>query len=54
MRGEPGSTVTVTPAPWNTTLGAGASVDVGFNGAHSGTNTEPASFTLNGAVCDVA
>lgn len=52
--GQRGSTVTVTPAAWNTTLGAGASVDVGFNGAHSGTNTEPTSFTLNGAACDVA
>ncbi|MBN0040105.1 endo-1,4-beta-xylanase [Cellulosimicrobium cellulans] len=51
---QQGATVTVTPAPWNTTLGAGASVDIGFNGAHSGINSEPASFTLNGAACDVA
>jgi hypothetical protein len=44
----------VTPAAWNTTLGAGASVEVGFNGSHTGTNTEPTSFTLNGATCTVA
>ncbi|MBM7819423.1 endo-1,4-beta-xylanase [Cellulosimicrobium cellulans] len=50
---QQGSSVTVTPAPWNTTLGAGASVDVGFNGSHSGINTEPSSFTLDGAACDV-
>nr|CDG66213.1 endo-beta-1,4-xylanase [Cellulosimicrobium cellulans] len=51
---QQGLTVTVTPAPWNTTLGAGASVDIGFNGAHSGINTEPTSFTLDGAACEVA
>ncbi len=51
---QSGSTVTVTPAAWNTTLGAGASVEVGFNGSHTGTNTEPTSFTLNGATCTVA
>jgi cellulose 1,4-beta-cellobiosidase len=51
---QSGSTVTVTPAAWNTTLGAGASVEVGFNGSHTGTNTEPTSFTLNGASCTVA
>ncbi|MGN6241212.1 MAG: glycoside hydrolase family 6 protein [Cellulosimicrobium cellulans] len=51
---QSGSTVTVTPAAWNTTLGAGASVEVGFNGSHAGTNTEPTSFTLNGAACTVS
>ncbi|WP_251153905.1 endo-1,4-beta-xylanase [Cellulosimicrobium sp. Marseille-Q4280] len=51
---QSGSAVTVTPAAWNTTLGAGASVDIGFNGSHSGTNTEPTSFTLDGETCTVA
>jgi cellulose 1,4-beta-cellobiosidase len=51
---QSGSTVTVTPAAWNTTLGAGASVEIGFNGSHSGTNTEPTSFELDGAACTVA
>lgn len=51
---QQGSTVTVTPAAWNTTLGAGASVEVGFNGTHSGTNGKPTAFTLNGAACTVA
>ncbi|MBD5787227.1 glycoside hydrolase family 6 protein [Cellulosimicrobium terreum] len=50
---QQGSQVTVTPAAWNTTLGAGASVEVGFNGSHSGTNAAPTAFELNGATCTV-
>lgn len=50
---QSGSTVTVTPAAWNTTLGAGASVEVGFNGSHSGTAVAPTAFTLDGAACTV-
>ena len=33
---------------------AGQSTDIGFNGSHTGTNTNPTSFTLNGATCAVA
>ncbi|WP_454044311.1 glycoside hydrolase family 6 protein [Cellulosimicrobium sp. Marseille-Q8652] len=51
---QQGSRVTVTPAAWNTTLGAGASVEVGFNGSHTGTNGAPTAFELNGAACTVA
>jgi len=48
---QSGSTVTATNAAWNGTLAPGQSADIGFNGSHSGTNTNPTSFTLNGTVC---
>lgn len=51
---QSGSQVTATNAPWNGQLAPGASVQIGFNGSHSGTNTAPASFTLDGAACSVA
>ena len=50
---QSGSTVTASNAAWNGSLAQGASVDIGFNGAHSGTNNAPTSFTLNGATCTV-
>ncbi|WP_087508284.1 glycoside hydrolase family 6 protein [Cellulomonas iranensis] len=50
---QSGSTVTATNAAWNGALAPGASVDIGFNGSHSGTNTAPTSFTLNGTTCQV-
>ena len=50
---QSGTSVTATNAAWNGTLAPGASVDIGFNGSHSGTNTAPTSFTLNGATCAV-
>lgn len=50
---QSGADVTVTPADWNRTLAAGASVSVGFNGTHSGANGAPASFALNGTSCTV-
>ena len=36
---------------YNAAIAAGSSVSIGFNGAYSGTNTAPTSFTLNGATC---
>ena len=51
---QSGSTVTATNAPWNGSISAGGSTDIGFNGTHTGTNTAPTSFTLNGATCTVA
>ena len=30
---------------------AGGSVELGFNGSHTGTNTKPTAFTLNGTTC---
>ncbi|NKY38476.1 glycoside hydrolase family 6 protein [Cellulomonas septica] len=51
---QSGSAVTAKNAAWNTTLGANQSVDIGFNGSHSGTNNAPTAFTLNGVACTVA
>lgn len=48
---QSGSTVTATNAAWNGTLAPGQSVDIGFNGSHTGQNPNPTSFTLNGASC---
>ena len=41
----------MTNAPWNGTIAPGASVELGFNGSHTGTNPRPTAFTLNGATC---
>ena len=51
---QSGTAVTAKNAAWNGTLGAGQSVDIGFNGSHSGTNNAPTAFTLNGATCTIA
>lgn len=48
---QTGSAVTATSLPWNGSLAPGASVEIGFNGAHTGTNTAPTAFTVNGASC---
>jgi len=50
---QTGTAVTAKNAAWNGTLGAGQSTDIGFNGSHSGTNTNPTAFTLNGATCTI-
>ncbi|KQS98804.1 glycoside hydrolase family 48 protein [Cellulomonas sp. Leaf395] len=50
---QSGTAVTAKNAAWNGTLGAGQSTDIGFNGSHSGTNTNPTAFTLNGAACTI-
>lgn len=51
---QTGSAVTITPAAWSTTIPAGGSVTFGFNGSHTGTNTAPEDFALDGVVCDIA
>ncbi|QBI56661.1 endo-1,4-beta-xylanase [Streptomonospora litoralis] len=51
---QSGSTVTVSNASWNASVPAGGSVSVGFNATHSGANSEPDSFTLNGQSCSVS
>ncbi len=51
---QSGSAVTITPAAWSTTIAAGGSVTFGFNGSHSGTNTAPDDFALDGVACDIA
>lgn len=43
--------VSATNLSWNAAIAPGASVGVGFNGSHTGTNPPPASFTLNGSSC---
>jgi endo-1,4-beta-xylanase len=43
--------VTATNMSYNGTLAANASVQIGFNGSYSSTNTAPSTFTLNGATC---
>ena len=48
---QTGAAVTVTNAAWNGTIPAGGSVDIGFNGSHTGTNARPTAFTVNGAAC---
>ena len=39
-------------APWNASIGSGATFTAGFNGTFSGTNGAPTSFTLNGTTCN--
>lgn len=51
---QSGSQVTAANAPWNGQIPAGGEVQIGFNGSHTGTNTSPASFALNGSPCVVA
>ncbi|MCG5216408.1 cellulase family glycosylhydrolase [Streptosporangium soli] len=46
--------VTATNAAWNGTLAPGGSTTIGFQATHTGNTTEPASYTLNGAACQVA
>ncbi|GAA4624090.1 cellulose-binding domain-containing protein [Cellulomonas oligotrophica] len=48
---QSGTQVTATNAAWNGALAPGASVDIGFNGSHTGTNVNPTAFTLNGSTC---
>ncbi|MEH0936358.1 glycoside hydrolase family 6 protein [Micromonospora psammae] len=49
---QTGQNVTATNESWNGSLGTGASTSIGFNGAWSGSNPKPTSFTLNGVVCN--
>jgi cellulose 1,4-beta-cellobiosidase len=39
-------------AAWNQSIGSGATFTVGFNGAFSGQNNAPTTFTLNGVICN--
>ncbi|MBN1311573.1 MAG: endo-1,4-beta-xylanase [Anaerolineae bacterium] len=49
---QSGASVSVSNAAWNGTIGgSGGTVSFGFNLSYSGTNAEPASFSLNGTVC---
>ncbi|MEH0822309.1 MULTISPECIES: glycoside hydrolase family 6 protein [unclassified Micromonospora] len=48
---QTGQNVTAASESWNGSLGTGASTSIGFNGAWSGSNPKPTSFTLNGTAC---
>lgn len=52
---QAGTTVTgaATAGSWNATIAPGATVDIGFNGTHSGTNNAPAAFSVNGQTCSI-
>ena len=50
---QQGSKVTVVNASYNATLAPGASASPGFNGAWTGSNPSPTSFTLNGVTCSI-
>ena len=48
IESQTGSHYVVTNAPWNGSLGAGASVTFGFLGTPGNVTTEPTGYTLNG------
>jgi xyloglucan-specific exo-beta-1,4-glucanase len=50
---QSGTTVTVTNASYNSTIAAGGLVTFGFNLSYSGSNMQPASFSLNGTACSI-
>ncbi|NAS26300.1 hypothetical protein GT755_32080 [Herbidospora sp. NEAU-GS84] len=50
---QTGRHVTARNAAWNAVIAPGATVNLGFNGAHTGQNPEPGAFTLNGLACTV-
>ena len=48
---QSGTQVTVANESWNGSVANGASVNPGFIGSHTGTNTNPTSFAVNGVAC---
>ncbi|NBH07849.1 cellulose binding domain-containing protein, partial [Amycolatopsis sp. SID8362] len=48
---QSGADVTATSLPWNGSVAPGRSVAIGFNGSYTGSNANPAAFTVNGAAC---
>jgi endo-1,4-beta-xylanase len=48
---QSGSQVTVTNAAYNGSIATGGNTSFGFNGAWTGSNPVPSSFSLNGATC---
>ncbi len=51
---QTGSQVTISDAGYNSSIAAGTSVNLGFNGSWSGSNPNPTSFSLNGKVCSLS
>ncbi|MER7639061.1 glycoside hydrolase family 6 protein [Streptomyces sp. NPDC126522] len=50
---QSGADVTAANESYNGPLASGGSVSFGFNGSYSGTNSVPATFTLDGVACNV-
>ena len=50
---QEGTRVTARNQSWNGTLAAGASVGIGFNGSHTGSNPRPTAFSINGSACTI-
>ncbi|KAB8145974.1 hypothetical protein F8S13_02535 [Chloroflexia bacterium SDU3-3] len=50
---QTGSSVVAKSMPYNASIAAGGSTSFGFQASYSGSNAAPASFTLNGAACDI-
>jgi cellulose 1,4-beta-cellobiosidase len=48
---QSGKNITVTSASWNGALATNASTTLGAQFTYSGTNTDPASFAINGTTC---
>jgi cellulose 1,4-beta-cellobiosidase len=49
---QSGANVTAANPGWASSLATNATANFGFNANYSGTNTAPASFSLNGTVCN--
>ena len=49
---QSGTGVTVKNLSYNGSIGTNGTTSFGFNGSYSGTNAVPATFTLNGTVCN--
>jgi hypothetical protein len=48
---QDGRVVTVTNLPFNSNIGTGQNLFLGFNGGYTSTNPRPTDFTLNGQPC---
>ncbi|WP_187280543.1 cellulose binding domain-containing protein [Microbispora sp. CSR-4] len=48
---QSGKDVTAVAMPWNSVIQGGGSLQIGFNGSHTGANPDPTGFRLNGGTC---
>jgi cellulose 1,4-beta-cellobiosidase len=51
---QSGQNVTAKNLDWNSSLAAGGSTSIGFNGSNNGSTANPTSFALNGVACTTA
>ncbi len=49
---QSGENVTAQNLSWNSSIAPSATINIGFNGSYSSTNTSPTAFTLNGQTCN--